>query len=106
MLLTPIQCMQLQLTRNFSCTCECAEREEVARQVLLDLCKMNSWHAWLNKQKYNPQMGNTDWEHGHFDGENITSCSFDDYVIYHPETPNKFRVNDEFIKAMNFDEEI
>jgi hypothetical protein len=95
--------MMLQLNRGFSCTLGCAECEEIARHVLLDLCKMDSWDAWLDKKKYEiVSYGHEFWNHSHWVGVESVLCSFDKYIEYHATVINRFRVNHEFIEAMMF----
>jgi len=95
--------MVIQLKRGFSCTLGCSEHEDIGSHVLLELCGMNSWDAWLDAGKY--KIRQYGWKHAHLAGE-YYDCSFDKYAIFHETEKNRFTVNELFIQAMHFDEDI
>ena len=96
--------MMVQLKRRFRCTLGCAELEEIAQHVLLDLCELDLWDAWLDRGKYEIfSHGHVFWNHSHWVGVDSKLCSFDRYVEYHTTVRNRFRVNHKFIEAMMFE---
>lgn len=108
--MTPVECMKLQLDRDFSCTLGCGELESIARKVLLDLCLLNKWDSWLKRSDYTGSPTDEDssnnWSHGHWAGATAYECSFSRFIEYHPTNNNWFRVNQQFIDAMHFAENV
>ena len=101
--MTPIECMKMQLDRGFSCTLGCGELEAIARHVLLDLCLLNDWDAWLKRSDYcsaNDKEYSL-WRHGHWSGNTAYDCSFDQWIKYHPTEAGRFQVAHDFIQAMH-----
>lgn len=107
--MTPIECMKMQLDRDFSCTIGCAELESVARKVLLDLCMRDRWDSWLRRSDYtsrkNDEDGINNWHHTHWAGQ-YYPCKFSRFVDFHESDKNIFRVNQQFIDAMHFSESV
>jgi len=104
--MTPVECMKLQLDRGFSCTLGCGELESIGRKVLLDLCLLNRWDSWLRKSDYTSGGRMQIWKHSHWCGNGYYDCEFEKFIEYHSLDGNLFKVNQSFIDAMHFAENV
>ena len=98
--MTPIECMKLQLDRNFSCTLGCGELESIGRKVLLDLCLLNRWNVWLKKSDYAFGWREQLWKHSHW-VNGYYDCEFERFIEYDSSGGDLFKVNQSFIDAMH-----
>lgn len=94
--MTPRQCLQFQVDRQFHGMMGCRNHEMIAASLLLTMAIYNHWNVTFCVREFVPS--DTDkWSHEHHGMDEVSyPCSFDKYVTYN-ESRTHFSVNQLFI---------